>query len=101
MDAGVQCADKAAGLEYLEQTKQLGFADVVSYNSVKAHLAVGRFAEAQSLLREMTQTGQPANSVTYNEFLSACVVARDRRSMWPITDQVRASGSAQRAAACP
>merc|ERR1719284_2285900 len=50
IDACVQCRDTAAALEYFEQMKQLGFADVVSYNTVlKAHLALGRFAEAQAL----------------------------------------------------
>merc|ERR1719379_2997888 len=101
VDACVQCGDTAAALEYFQQMKQLGFADVVSYNTVlKAHLALGRFPEAQELLREMAQNGQPANSVTYNEFLSACVAARDRRSMWSIVDQMQASGTAPNAATC-
>merc|ERR1719379_2674344 len=101
IDACFQCRDTAAALEYFEQMKQLGFADVVSYNTVlKAHLTLGRFPEAQALLREMAQNGQPANSVTYNEFLSACVAARDRRSMWSIVDQMQASGTAPNAATC-
>merc|ERR1719326_225186 len=101
VDACVQCGDTAAALEYFEQMKQLGFADVVSYNTVlKAHLAQGRFAEAQALLREMAQHGLLANSITYNEFLSACVAARDRRSLWSIIDQMRAAGTAPNAATC-
>merc|ERR1719506_77576 len=36
-----------------DRLKQMGFADVVSYNTVlKAHLALGRFAAAQTMLRE-------------------------------------------------
>ena len=46
----------------------------------------------------MAQHGLPANSVTYNEFLSACVTARDRRSAWSITDQMRAAGTVPSAA---
>merc|ERR1719515_224365 len=101
IDACVQCRDTAAALEYFDQMKQLGFADVVSYNTVlKAHLALGHFPEAQALLQEMAEHGLPANSVTYNEFLSACVAARDRRTMWSIIDQMRAAGTAPSAATC-
>merc|ERR1719163_2726095 len=101
IDACVQCRDTAAALEYFEQMKQLGFADVVSYNTMlKAHLALGHFTEAQALLQEMAQHGHVANSITYNEFLSACVAARDRRTMWSIIDQMRAAGTAPNAATC-
>ena len=53
---------------------------------IKAHLALGSFLEAQVLLLERAQRGHPANGVTYNEFLSTCVTARGRRSLWSIID---------------
>ena len=73
----------------------------MSYKTVlKAHLALGRFTKAQALLREMAQRSLPANSVTYNESLSACVAAQYRRRMWGITDKMLAAGTAPNAAAC-
>jgi len=65
--------------------KHLNFVDVVSYNTIlKAHLALGRFQEAHALLQEMAASGLPANKVTYNEFLNALVVAKDRRGIWSL-----------------
>ena len=57
--------------------KHFNFIDVVNYNTIlKAHLALGHFQEARSLLQEMTACGLPANNVTYNELLNALVIAR-------------------------
>ena len=59
--------------------KHSNFIDVVSYNTIlKAHLALGHFQEARSLLQEMTACGLPAYKVTYNELLNALVIAKDR-----------------------
>lgn len=80
LEVCVQCGDTAAALVYFQHIKQLGFADVVCYNTVlKANLAFGSFLVAQASLLEMAQRGHPANGVTYNEFLSACKAARDCR----------------------
>merc|ERR1719247_3923517 len=101
VDACVQCGDMAAALEYFAQMKQLDFVDVVSYNTVvKAHLALGSFAEAEALLREMAERRLPANKVTYHEFLHACVLAKDRRGVWSIMDQMQATSTAPDAVTC-
>ena len=74
---------------------------MVSYNTVlTVHPALGRLPEAQVLLQEMAQNGQPANSVTYTGVLSACVAARDRRSMGSTADRMQAAGTARNAATC-
>ena len=52
----------------LRTDEQLIFVDVVSYNTIlKAHLVLGRFQDAHSLLQEMTERGLLANKVTYNK----------------------------------
>merc|ERR1719450_823766 len=46
LDACVQCGDTGAALEYFEQMKELGFVDVVSYNTVlKSYLSAGKVNE--------------------------------------------------------
>ncbi|CAE7241489.1 unnamed protein product [Symbiodinium sp. CCMP2592] len=93
LDACVQCSDIEAALSLFEEMKQLGFVDVVSYNTVlKGFLASGRLGEARSLVQEMTSRGLAANKVTYNELLNAKVAARDRAGMWSIVDQMLQAG---------
>mmetsp|Transcript_72746 Transcript_72746/g.170568 ORF Transcript_72746/g.170568 Transcript_72746/m.170568 type:complete len:869 (-) Transcript_72746:213-2819(-) len=93
LDACVQCSDIEAALSLFEEMKQLGFVDVVSYNTVlKGYLASGRLGEARSLVQEMTSRGLAANKVTYNELLNAKVAARDRAGMWSIVDQMLQAG---------
>ncbi|CAE6940013.1 unnamed protein product [Symbiodinium natans] len=93
LDACVQCSDIEAALSLFEEMKQLGFVDVVSYNTVlKGYLAAGRMGEARSLVQEMTSRGLAANKVTYNELLNAKVAARDRAGMWSIVDQMLQAG---------
>ena len=56
---------------------------MVSYNTTpQAQGEFGQFQEAQALLCEMTQWGLPANRVTYDEFLTVLVVAKDSRGIW-------------------
>jgi len=101
IDACVQCGDLQSATGYFDQMKQLNFVDVVSYNTIlKAHLALGRFQEAHALLNEMTERGLPANKVTYNEFLNALVIAKDRRGTWALLDDMEAAGLAPNSATC-
>merc|ERR1719498_1142021 len=101
IDACVQCGDAPGALEHFEQMKQLGLADVVSYNTVlRAHLGLGRFDEARALLKEMSTRGLPGNQVTYNEFLRALTASKDRRAVWTLVDDMQASGVAPDASVC-
>jgi len=101
IDACVQCGDLESATAYFDQMKKLNFVDVVSYNTIlKAHLALGHFQEAHTLLQEMTACGLPANKVTYNEFLNALVIAKDRRGIWALLDDMEAAGLAPNSATC-
>merc|ERR1719359_2031472 len=97
----MHCGDVQAALGYFEQMKQFGLVDVVSYNTmVKAYLAWGQVQEAQALLQEMSRRGLPPNKVTYNELLNARVMAKDRRGMWSLVEDMQASGVVPSSATC-
>merc|ERR1719414_79061 len=59
---------------------------------IKALLTKGQFDEARALLKEMAGRGLKANKVTYNELLHARVLAKDRRGMWSIVDEMQEAG---------
>mmetsp|Transcript_28356 Transcript_28356/g.46682 ORF Transcript_28356/g.46682 Transcript_28356/m.46682 type:complete len:853 (-) Transcript_28356:110-2668(-) len=93
LDACVQCNDIEASLQLFEEMKQLGFVDVVSYNTLlKGYLAAGRMSDARELVQEMSCRGLSANKVTYNELLNAKVANRDRVGMWRIVDEMLSAG---------
>lgn len=93
LDACVQCNDIEASLLLFEEMKQLGFVDVVSYNTLlKGYLAAGRMSDARELVQEMSCRGLSANKVTYNELLNAKVANRDRVGMWRIVDEMLTAG---------
>lgn len=93
LDACVQCNDIEASLLLFEEMKQLGFVDVVSYNTLlKGYLAAGRMTDARDLVQQMSSRGLSANKVTYNELLNAKVAARDRVGMWRIVEEMLSAG---------
>merc|ERR1719346_934765 len=59
---------------------------------IKALLSQGQFDEARALVKEMAGRGLKANKVTYNELLHARVLAKDRRGMWSIIDEMQEAG---------
>merc|ERR1719498_232474 len=101
LDACVQCGDTKAALEYFEQMKELGFVDVVSYNTIlKCYLSAGKVDAAQKLLAEMSERGLPANKITYNELLNAKVQSKDRRGLWKLIEQMQAAGVTPNSVSC-
>merc|ERR1719235_1142763 len=101
LDACVQCGDTGAALESCEQMKELGFVDVVSYNTVlKSYLSAGKVDAAQKLLAEMSERGLPANKITYNELLNAKVQSKDRRGLWKLIEQMQAAGVKPNSVSC-
>merc|ERR1719326_346765 len=101
LDACVQCGDTGAALEYFEQMKELGFVDVVSYNTVlKSYLSAGKVDAAQKLLAEMSERGLPANRITYNELLNAKVQSKDRRGIWKLIEQMQVAEVTPNAVTC-
>jgi len=93
LDACVQCGDMGAATKQFEDMKQLGFLDVVGYNTMlKAHLSRGCTEEARCLLQEMAACGVQANKVTFNELLHAKVIAKDARGVWNLVDEMQKAG---------
>jgi len=91
----------AGALTHFETMKKMDMVDVVSYNTVlKAYLGLNKIEEAQGLLREMAARGLPANKVTYNELLHARVLAKDRRGMWLLIDEMKKAGVKANAVTC-
>lgn len=95
LDACVECRDLKAAEAWMEQTKQAGMADVVSFNTlIKAHLMNDNFDKARSVMEEMKKEGLQPNRVTFNELVNAMVTkggqAR-RRQTWDIISEMKAA----------
>merc|ERR1719486_1702339 len=92
LDACVECGDLEAAEAWMEQTKTVGMADVVSFNTlIKAHLQNENFDKARSLMEEMQKEGLQPNRVTFNELINAMVHkggAGRRGQMWDIVDEM-------------
>merc|ERR1719277_234079 len=67
---------------------------------IKALLSQGLFEDARALVKEMPARGLKANKVTYNELLHARVLAKDRRGMWGIVDEMQEAGVRANAVTC-
>merc|ERR1719512_671458 len=90
LDACVQCDKLDRAALHFAEMKEQGIIDVVGYNTmIKALLTQGQFDEARALVKEMGGRGLKANKVTYNELLHARVLAKDRRGMWNIVDEMQ------------
>jgi len=96
LDACVECRDLKAAEAWMEQTKQAGMADVVSFNTlIKAHLQNENFDKARSLMEEMRKEGLQPNRVTFNELINAMVNkggAGRRNVTWDIVDEMIVAG---------
>merc|ERR1719191_1323188 len=83
LDACVECHDLKAAEAWMEQTKNAGMADVVSFNTlIKAHLQSENFEKARSLMEEMRKEGLQPNRVTFNELINAMVNKGRRDQTW-------------------
>merc|ERR1719401_2925379 len=67
---------------------------------LKAHLASGRMEEARALMAEMSRQGLQANKVTYNEMLHAKVIAKDRKGIWCLVEEMRGAGVKANSVTC-
>jgi len=101
LDACVQCGDLDGAKAHFQEMKQLNFVDVVGYNTLlKAYLARDCTQEAHELVKEMTARGLQANNVTFNEILHAKVLAKDRRGLWNVVDEMREAGVRPNSVTC-
>merc|ERR1719388_220805 len=88
-------------LQHFNEMKELGFVDVVSYNTLlKAYLKIGQIHKARTLLAEMAASNIQANQVTYNEMLNAIVTTKDRKEMWALVREMNAIGMKPNSVTC-
>merc|ERR1719420_664874 len=101
LDSCVQCGKVNVALQHFNEMKELGFVDVVSYNTLlKAYLKIGQIHKARSLLKEMAESDIQANQVTYNEMLNALVSTKDRKEMWALVREMNAIGMKPNSVTC-
>merc|ERR1719327_894515 len=101
LDACVQCGKVNIALQHFNEMKELGFVDVVSYNTLlKAYLKQGQIVKARKLLSEMAENNIQANQVTYNEMLNALVTTKDRKEMWALVREMNAIGMRPNSVTC-
>merc|ERR1719305_2227487 len=101
LDSCVQCGKVNVALQHFNEMKELGFVDVVSYNTLlKAYLKTGQIHKARSLLKEMAENDIQANQVTYNEMLNALVSTKDRKEMWALVREMNAIGMKPNSVTC-
>merc|ERR1719428_1097612 len=101
LDSCVQCGKVNVALQHFKEMKDLGFVDVVSYNTLlKAYLKIGQIHKARTLLAEMSENNIQANQVTYNEMLNALVTVKDRKEMWALVREMNAIGIRPNSVTC-
>merc|ERR1719269_238577 len=101
LDSCVQCGKVNIALQHFNEMKELGFVDVVSYNTLlKAYLKTGQINKARTLLAEMSENNIQANQVTYNEMLNALVSTKDRKEMWALVREMNAIGMKPNSVTC-
>merc|ERR1719236_188057 len=101
LDSCVQCGKVNIALQHFNEMKELGFVDVVSYNTLlKAYLKIGQIHKARTLLAEMAASNIQANQVTYNEMLNAIVTTKDRKEMWALVREMNAIGMKPNSVTC-
>merc|ERR1719456_1359090 len=94
LDACVKCRDLSAAQAWMEQTKQDGYLDVVSFNTLmKAYLVSNKLDKARDVVREMKQAGMQPNSVTYNELINS-IVSRGgtKDDIWDVVREMKEMG---------
>merc|ERR550537_1932824 len=101
LDSCVQCGKVHVALQHFKEMKELGFVDVVSYNTLlKAYLKQGQIVKARKLLTEMAESEIQANQVTYNEMLNALVSVKDRHEMWALVREMNTMGMRPNSVTC-
>merc|ERR1719261_983733 len=101
LDSCVQCGKVNIALQHFNEMKELGFVDVVSYNTLlKAYLKIGQIGKARTLLAEMAENNIQANQVTYNEMLNALVTTKDRKEMWALVREMNSIGMRPNSVTC-
>jgi len=91
LDTCVKCQDLKAATSWMEQARQAGFVDVVSYNILmKAYLLSGDLTKARSIIRQMKEHGMQPNRVTFNELINATVLrGGSKKDIWDVVKEMK------------
>mmetsp|Transcript_17587 Transcript_17587/g.33151 ORF Transcript_17587/g.33151 Transcript_17587/m.33151 type:complete len:719 (-) Transcript_17587:90-2246(-) len=94
LDACVQCKSMNLALKYFSEVKDVGLADIVSYNTMmKGHLANGNLKAAEDLSKEMHDLGLSPNRITYHGRLNTRVQKGDHDGAWALVQEMRAGNA--------
>jgi len=102
LDACVKCHDLVAAEDWMQQTKEAGMVDVVSFNTLlKAHLMDGNFRKARNVMLDMKKSGLEPNRVTFNELINAAVQhGESQNDIWDTVKEMKAAGVAPNQVTC-
>merc|ERR1719502_773661 len=93
LDACVECQDLRAAQDVMDQTRQAGMLDIVTFNTlIKAYLQRGQFAKGRALMDEMKKEGLQPNKVTFNELINAMIDkgnAEGRAEVWGVVAEMQ------------
>jgi pentatricopeptide repeat protein len=95
LDACVECRDLSAAESWMQQMKEAGMVDVVSFNTlIKAHLIHQNFTKARAVIDQMKAQGVQPNRVTFNELINAMVTKggeAERARIWDTIAEMKAA----------
>jgi len=102
IDACVTCHDLQAAYSWMEQARQAGMVDVVSYNTImKAHLMNNDFEKARGIFMKMKHAGTQPSCVTFNELINAMVKRGGKKdNVWEVVKEMREVGTSPNQVTC-
>merc|ERR1719240_63836 len=90
LDSCVQCGKVNIALQHFNEMKELGFVDVVSYNTLlKAYLKIGQINKARTLLAEMSALVREMNAIGMRPNSVTCSIILKSLTAHSATDDVR------------
>jgi pentatricopeptide repeat protein len=93
VDACVLAGDMKRAHGLLEQVKQTGCVDIVTYNTIlKGYCSNGDLAKASEIFKEMEEAGFQPNDVSYNCLINAAVCKGAFREIWNIVEMMESNG---------
>jgi len=101
IDACVESGNQDKAMEFLNQAKAGGFADVITYNTaMKGFLSQGQIAAAKCVFAEISEKGLSPTLASYHGLLNFHVNAGDRSNAWKIMADMQSAGVSPTAITC-